>query len=338
MAALERALVRRTGAIEPMFRFSVLGSGSAGNSAVVQSDRSVILIDAGLSAKQLDLRLASLEVMGDRLDGILLTHEHGDHTRGLDVFLRHRKVPVYCNVRTAELLRRGMRSEVDWRVFESGDRFPVGDLDIQSFYVPHDAVEPMGFVVRQGGGAFGMVSDIGHATTLVQDHLRGVDSLYVEANYDETMLQNDTKRPWSTKQRIASRHGHLSNSQTAELVEAIASARLHHVVLGHLSRDCNHPDVARKAVEERLQRAGHGQVQVLCAHQDEVLGFRPVAREVIVGVPERMSAAVAPAAAEDPEPVSDLAGEDILAGGPRWKVCREPVVRWTATQESLFEF
>jgi phosphoribosyl 1,2-cyclic phosphodiesterase len=306
---------------DAMFEFSVLGSGSAGNSALVRTGRSAILVDAGLSAKQLKLRLGVLGMAEVRLDGIVLTHEHSDHTRGLDVFLRERGVPVYCNVRTAALLRREIRSEVEWQVFESGDRFGVGDLEVQSFSVPHDAVEPMGFVIRRGPAALGVVSDIGHVTTLVQQHLRGVDSLYVEANYDEAMLQNDTKRPWATKQRIASRHGHLSNAQTAELVEAVASARLHRVVLGHLSRDCNHPEVARKAVEERLQRIGLREVEVLCAEQDEVLGLREVAREAggeEEGAAER---GVRPAAAVR-----------VRRSGV------EPVGDWTATQESLFEF
>lgn len=313
-----------------MFQFSVLGSGSAGNCAVVRSAQSMVLIDAGLSSKQLTLRLAALEVALPGLDGILLTHEHGDHTRGLDVFLKDKQVPVYCNVRTAEVLRRGLRSQVEWRVFESGDRFGVGDLEVQSFYVPHDAVEPMGYVIRCRRAAFGVVSDIGHATTLVQEHLRGVDTLYVEANYDEAMLQNDTRRPWATKQRISSRHGHLSNRQTADLVEAVASPRLHQVVLGHLSRDCNHPDVARKAVEERLKRAGLEGVQVLCAHQDEVLEFRPVERDgegQEASEVELAGPVPVPASEPDPHPVKR-----------RRAALRESASGWTAEQESLFEF
>lgn len=275
-----------------------------------------MLIDAGLSARQIDLRIASLELEGLALDGILLTHEHGDHTRGLDVFLRNRKVPVYCNIRTAEVLRRGIRSEVEWRVFESGDGFRVGDLEIRSFYVPHDAVEPMGYVIRREEAALGVVSDIGHATTLVQEQLRGVDSLYLEANYDEAMLQSDTKRPWSTKQRISSRHGHLSNLQAAELVEAIAGPRLHQVVLGHLSRDCNHPDVARKTVVDRLEGIGLHAVEVLCAGQDEVLGLRSVAKR---GSPVAL------------QPVLPLPST-------RRNAVREAGLSWTAKQESLFEF
>lgn len=302
-----------------MFQFSVLGSGSAGNSTLVRSAGAAVLVDAGLSARQLDLRMASLELDGLELQGILLTHEHGDHTRGLDVFLRNRKVPVYCSVRTAEVLRKGIRSEVEWRLFESGDRFRIGDLDVQSFYVPHDAVEPMGYVIRRADAAFGVVSDIGHATTLVQEQLRGVDSLYLEANYDEAMLQNDTKRPWSTKQRISSRHGHLSNAQAAELVEAIAGPRLHQVVLGHLSRDCNHPDVARKVVEDRLKGLGLSTVEVLCAGQDEVLGLRSVGK----GTP------ALPGRPGVPAPPRLPSGRNSV---------REPESGWTATQESLFEF
>lgn len=261
-----------------MLQFSVLGSGSGGNSAVARSERSCVLIDAGLSAKQLALRLERIGVDPDEIDGIILTHEHGDHTRGLDVFLRKREIPVFCNVRTREVLARGdFRSNVVWKLFESGDAFEISDLRIQSFYVPHDAVEPMGYTVRNGKSALGVLSDVGHVTNLARDHLQGIDTLYVEANYDEVMLQNDVKRPWSTKQRISSRHGHLSNTQAAELAVAVAHSNLHRVVLGHLSRDCNAPDVAERAVRQQLLAAGLNHVDVCCAMQDEVLPLAPVA-------------------------------------------------------------
>ncbi|MFT5466454.1 MAG: phosphoribosyl 1,2-cyclic phosphodiesterase [Verrucomicrobiales bacterium] len=260
-----------------MLQFSVLGSGSGGNSAVARTEQSCVLIDAGLSAKQLVLRLEKIGVDPDEIDGILLTHEHGDHTRGMDVFLRQREIPVYCNVRTREVLARGdLRSKIEWKLFDSGDAFEIGDLGIQSFYVPHDAVEPMGYVVRNGQGALGVLSDVGHVTNLARDHLQGIDTLYVEANYDEVMLQNDVKRPWSTKQRISSRHGHLSNTQAAELVVAVAHSNLHRIVLGHLSGDCNSPEVAERTVRQQLLAAGVDHVDVCCAMQNEVLPLAPV--------------------------------------------------------------
>lgn len=257
-----------------MLRFSVLGSGSSGNSAVVCFGDTRVLIDAGLSARQLCLRLEAIGIDPNSLTAIVLTHEHGDHAGGLDVFCRKRAPLVYATSHTCEMVAETVRSRVAWRKFEAGETFAIEGLRIETFSVPHDAVDPVGFVFRGERTAVGVLSDVGHVTALIRERLRGVDSLFVESNYDELMLQNDTKRPWSTKQRISSRHGHLSNDQTAELVVEIASERLHRVVLGHLSRDCNAPEVATAAIRQRLERAGFPGVDVECARQKEALPLR----------------------------------------------------------------
>jgi phosphoribosyl 1,2-cyclic phosphodiesterase len=250
-----------------MLEISILGSGSSGNCAVVRANggRTTFLLDAGLSAKQIKLRLEQVGVPFSELDGILLTHEHGDHTRGIDVLCRKERVPIYCSVMTREVLVDSIRQEMDWILFESGDEFSLSGLTVRTFPVPHDAVDPLGFVIGDEDSSLGVVSDVGHVTNLLKDRLRGVTSLFVEANYDETMLQNDTKRPWATKQRISSRHGHLSNDQAADLIGEVASEDLRHVVLGHLSSDCNAPGVAREAVAEKLRARGFGRVEVCCA-------------------------------------------------------------------------
>ena len=224
-------------------RLAVLGSGSGGNAAVLEAHGTRILIDAGLSAKQLCQRLALLDVDPDSLDGILLSHEHSDHCRGLEVFLRKRDVPVFTNALTHETLRERFTT-VDWRVFQRGQGFEVGCVSVSNFSLPHDAVDPVGVVCSARGARVGFATDFGHVTTVVRDQLRGVGALFVEANYDQGMLDEDTKRPWSIKQRISSRHGHLSNAQTAELVQSLHEDGLQKVVLGHLSRDCNCPQVA----------------------------------------------------------------------------------------------
>lgn len=259
-----------------MLRFSVLGSGSGGNSAVLCAGNTKVLIDAGLSARQLVLRLAACGIDADQLDAVLLTHEHGDHVSGLDVFCRKRQLPVFGTAHTCELVREKMRSTVSWKIFEAGSDFQVGELDVKSFSVPHDAVDPVGFVLSAGGASLGVLSDVGHVTAVTREHLRDLDGLFVEANYDETMLHNDLHRPWATKQRISSRHGHLSNDQTADLVAEVATERLRRVFLGHLSSDCNCPLVAAAAVKQRLDKRGFSSVEVVCAQQREALPMRDI--------------------------------------------------------------
>lgn len=242
-------------------RFAVLGSGSGGNAAVVEAGGTRLLVDAGLSAKQLVLRLRRVGIEPETLSGILLTHEHGDHVSGLRVLMKSLSVPIFATPSTSHVVRENL-GPISWKLFESGSSFAVGELEIQSFAVPHDAVEPVGFIFRREGRSIGLVSDAGHVTKRVSGLLSGVQALFVEANYDDELLEADTKRPWSTKQRISSRHGHLSNAQTAALVAELIPAGLRRVVLGHLSQDCNKPEVAIAA----MSSLG---IEVVCACQHE---------------------------------------------------------------------
>jgi phosphoribosyl 1,2-cyclic phosphodiesterase len=247
---------------------AVLGSGSGGNAVVVTAGGTRLLLDAGLSAKQLCLRLEMVGVEPDSLDGILLSHEHGDHVRGLDVFLRKHRVPVFATALTREVVQDKLRGRVEWRVFQRGQVFPVGGMEVQAFAVPHDAVDPVGFVCSEGEVRFGVATDLGHITGLVREELKGVQGLFLESNYEQRLLDADTKRPWGTKQRIASRHGHLSNRQAAELVAHLAAHGLEQVVLGHLSGDCNCPKLACEVVREAA-----ASLQVQVAAQDEPTGW-----------------------------------------------------------------
>lgn len=250
-------------------RFVVLGSGSGGNAAVVEAGRMRLLVDAGLSARQILRRLAQVGVDPATLDGILLTHEHGDHVRGLRVLLRSLSVPIYATAMTREILADQL-GPIAWRLFEPEARFNLGGVEIEPFRVPHDAVDPVGFIFRQSGCALGLVSDCGHVSARMLEHLRGVDTLFVEANYDDALLAADTRRPWSTKQRITSRHGHLSNRQVAELLIELGQHGLSRAVLGHLSRDCNSPAAALQALGTLLP-------SVCCAGQDEPCGWHQAA-------------------------------------------------------------
>lgn len=250
-----------------MLEITILASGSAGNAALVRSDATALLIDAGLSTKELSTRLALCGVEPERIDGILITHEHGDHVKALAQWTKRYSTPIYCNRRTAMILREKLDGFAGWHLFESGSEFTLAGVSVTSFSIPHDAVDPVGFVVAQGGRSFGFATDLGHATTLVVESLRGVDGLLLEANYDEVLLEKDVKRPWATKQRIQSRHGHLSNGAAAELADRIRHEGLGHLVLGHLSRDCNSEELALAAMGAVFSKTC---VARSCAQQDMI--------------------------------------------------------------------
>ncbi len=254
-----------------MFHVTTLGSGSAGNCALVETSKSRLLIDAGLSAKQISLRLQQCGVNPGEIDGILVTHEHSDHVSGLDVWCKQFGTPIYCNRLTEEVLRRMLPERPrNWRVFATGGDFQIGDIAIQCFPIPHDAVDPVGFVLHHGRSALGFLTDLGFPTKLVYERVRQVHTLIIETNHDEKMLQDDTRRPWSVKQRIMSRHGHLSNEAAAGVLCELLGSNLRRAVLGHLSRDCNTPELALDAVRKRLDGAGGSAVDVYCASQREV--------------------------------------------------------------------
>lgn len=232
-----------------MFEITILASGSTGNAALVRSEGATILVDAGLSAKQLRERLALCNVTPEEIEGILITHEHGDHVKGIPQWCKQYKTPLYCNRHTATLLRSKVLGHEEWKIFETGSSFSLGTLSVETFAIPHDAVDPVGFVVREKKQSFGFLTDLGYATRLVLETLQHVDGLLLEANYDEQLLAQDTKRPWAIKQRISSRHGHLSNGAAAQVLEHLLHEQLSHVVLGHLSADCNKEELALAAID-----------------------------------------------------------------------------------------
>lgn len=251
----------------------MLGSGSAGNSALLATDHCRILVDGGLSARQLVLRLAQCGITPEQLDGVLLTHEHGDHVCGLEVLCRKFALPIYCNALTAEAIRSdsGLEQHRNWRFFRTGAEFSICDITVQTFPVPHDAVEPVGFAFHAGGSGLGYITDLGYATKLLTERLREVHTLVIETNHDEKLLQNDPHRPWPVKQRIQSRHGHLSNTAAAAVLEQLLPAgRIERVVLGHLSRDCNTPELAAGTIEALLQKCDRRSTEVYCAGQSQI--------------------------------------------------------------------
>lgn len=249
-----------------MLDVTILASGSSGNSLLLRSGGCAVLVDAGLSARRLEALMTACGVRVEELTAVLLTHEHGDHARGLKALAAKHRTPVYATALTAESLRR-TGVVADWNVFASGSTFGLGDFCVSAFSVPHDAADPVGFVIRSGGRGFAVLTDLGYATRQVIEAVRGVDGLLIETNHDEALLQQDKKRPWSVKQRILSRHGHLSNAAAADVVGQVATDALRHVVLGHLSRDCNSEELAIAEVSRRLSPTS--QARVLCAPSDD---------------------------------------------------------------------
>lgn len=251
-----------------MFHLTVLGSGSSGNCTLLETQSSRLLVDAGLSARQIVSRLSTLGVAPERIDGILLTHEHSDHSRALEVWSKRFGTPVYANRLTAEALSRSLPS-VSWRNFVTGSSFELAGVQVTSFPISHDAAEPVGFVFQHGGVEAGFLTDLGFATRLVMERVKSVHTLVIETNHDEKLLQEDTRRPWSVKQRITSRHGHLSNVAAAEVLAGLLPGNLRCAVLGHLSGDCNRPELALGTVRSRLAGVGGENVELHCALQHE---------------------------------------------------------------------
>jgi phosphoribosyl 1,2-cyclic phosphodiesterase len=235
-------------------RLTILGSGSSGNCAYVETDETRILVDAGFSGRQIRQRLAGISRAPENLTGILITHEHSDHVQGLALLALKLRVPIYCNRPTGEALQSQFQAKLDLRLFSTGATFEMGDVVVETFTVPHDAQDPVGFLLHTSAGKIGFLTDLGHATRLVVERVRSANVLLLETNHDVKMLQECPHRPWSLKQRILSRHGHLSNEAAAEAAEQFMSAELRHLFLGHLSGECNKPELAYSVMQQRLTK------------------------------------------------------------------------------------
>ena len=253
-----------------MIRFASLGSGSRGNSLVVDAGEAKILLDCGFSVRAMVSRLARLSVLPEEITGILVTHEHSDHIAGVSRFASRFGIPVYLTHGTFGFVENGNELQADYRVIDGHAPFSVSSLQITPFPVPHDAREPAQYVFSDGVHRLGVLTDCGKITPHIVDVLDGCDALVLECNHDAGLLAGSTY-PAMLKRRISGDFGHLENHQAASLLRTINSSRLQHVVAAHLSEQNNTPGLVKKAVAEAL---GCEESWVGVASQQEGFGWR----------------------------------------------------------------
>lgn len=232
-------------------RFASLGSGSQGNSLVVEAGRTTLLLDCGFSARTTVERLARLGICADQLSGILVTHEHSDHIAGVFRFARRFALPVYLTHGTHVAAPRGKTPLPECRLIDSHAPFVINDLEIQPFPVPHDAREPVQYVFCDGSHRLGVLTDTGSITQHIVDVLQSCDALVLECNHDPDLLAASDYPP-SLKRRIAGRLGHLANDEAASLLSRIDTRKLQHLLAAHLSQQNNRRDLAVKALANTL--------------------------------------------------------------------------------------
>jgi phosphoribosyl 1,2-cyclic phosphodiesterase len=252
-------------------KVTVLGSGSTGNSTLVEAGDTRVLIDAGFSGREIAERLLAIGVDPSTLAGVLITHDHGDHTRGMGVLARRHSVPIYITRRTRQVCRHLMQGSESVHEYVSSRYFRLGDLEIQPFLTVHDAADPVAVTIRavDTGCRMGIATDLGRPTSAVRAALAGCHMLILEANHDDALLWSGPY-PWSVKQRIASSHGHLSNRASAALARELHHPSLVAVALAHLSEHCNEGSLAHDAVGRALDDVGYrGRLEV--ARQDRPL-------------------------------------------------------------------
>jgi phosphoribosyl 1,2-cyclic phosphodiesterase len=239
-------------------KFCVLASGSSGNAALLATENTRILLDVGLSMRELAKRLTSVGEDLTRIDAILITHEHSDHVSGLPVLARNKnlRAAIYLTHRTAPAIDWGeSRTRPRLEPFQAGMSFQIGDIEVQSFSVPHDAIDPIGFCFEAQGVRIGVATDLGYITESIKYHLRRMDLLLLEANHDLDMLKVGPY-PWSVKQRVMSRVGHLSNLGMSDYLRDDLNSCTSRLVLGHISEQNNHPEIVRMFASEALERRG----------------------------------------------------------------------------------
>ncbi len=249
-------------------KFSILASGSEGNSALVEDSNGVgILVDAGISMRRISERLNEFGRDISNIEAMVISHQHSDHLRGAAVLARRRDIPIYASEGTITLIKRHLPNYTRF-VSLNGYCLEFGGLRVEAFPVSHDAPETMGFAITEGDRKLVIATDLGHVDLTIIDRLRDCDAIVLESNHDLNMLV-DGPYPWDLKQRIKSQRGHLSNDQAAEALGKVADMRLQRVVLAHLSKENNQPNIAHQRVRSQLYNKGYNHIEIIVAKQHE---------------------------------------------------------------------
>ena len=240
------------------FTFCPLFSGSSGNALFIAGGDTRILIDAGMPGKSIEGALREIGVLPETLSGIAVTHEHSDHVKGAGILSRKYQLPIYANERTWNAMARSVGEISPWnrRIIEDEADFYIGDLALYPFSIPHDAADPVGYRVYYGGRSVATATDMGYVKKAVLKILAGVDVLLLESNHDPDLLMQNPHYSLYLKQRILSNHGHLSNAASADALLNLYESGVRQVLLGHLSKENNTPELALMTATERLEKEG----------------------------------------------------------------------------------
>lgn len=247
---------------------TILGSGSKGNAVYVESGKTGLLIDAGFSGKELVHRLNMVDRSIEQVNGICVTHEHTDHIRGVGVASRRGKLPVYANEATLAVIHTKVGNFSSMHVIDNGKPITVNDLEVRSFSVSHDCVDPVGYIITDGKSVLGYCTDTGIITHLMAQRLANCDALILEFNHNLDMLRNGPY-PIPLQQRVRSNKGHLSNDAAAVFLSQLPKDRLRSVFVAHVSEVNNTPELAMAAAEKALAEGGHELLRLYMANQHQ---------------------------------------------------------------------
>ena len=242
-------------------RLVSIASGSSGNCIYVGTENAHILVDAGISNKRIEQGLHEIGVKADELAGVVITHEHSDHVKGLGVLARKHGVPIYGTKETleeiGEMKSLGEYPRELFRPILPDVEFTVGDMEVKPFCIDHDAANPVAYRIQSGRKSVAVATDMGHFDQYIIEHLQGLDALLVESNHDVRMLETGPY-PYYLKRRILSDHGHLSNDNAGRLLNYILHDNIRHIFLGHLSKENNFEELACETVKLEIDQGDHG--------------------------------------------------------------------------------